>query len=172
VGAGAGAAVEGIGSATGVVSFVSSPQPAVTSNAAAAIRVQVVIAFAPLAAPRGPSTSSERSACRNASRELCVRYLCDERGEILFADEPRLLPASRLRALKRVVAVATLAAAPLSLTACMGAAMPPAPPIPTMGQVPRPVPPPAATPSASASVAAPPVPPPPATPVHPAAPPR
>jgi hypothetical protein len=93
---------------------------------------------------------------------LCVRYLYDERGEILFADQPRLVPASRLLALKRMVAAATLAAAPLGLAACMGEPMPPLPPpTPMMGAVACPFPPPAATPSASASAVTPPAPPPP-----------
>src|SRR5690242_16070069 len=75
------------------------------------------------------SRAEARALLAGPSTEgLCVRYLHDERGELLFEGEPRLVPASRLLALKRVVAAATLAAAPLSLTACMGAAVPPQPP--------------------------------------------
>jgi hypothetical protein len=92
-----------------------------------------------------------------ATEGLCVRYLHDDRGEILFAQEAsRLVPASRLSHVKRLLTAAALAAIPLSLTACMGAAV--LPPTQVMGglvPVSPPLPPPA--PSSSASVAAPPV---------------
>jgi hypothetical protein len=87
-----------------------------------------------------------------ATEGLCVRYLHDERGEILFAQEAsKLVPVSRLSQVKRMLAAATLAAAPLSLTACMGAAEPP--PTPMMGAVAwaPPPPPPSSTPSSSPS---------------------
>jgi hypothetical protein len=96
---------------------------------------------------------------------LCVRYLYDERGEIWFAPDATPLLAPRpLARLKRLVVAAATVAAPLSLAACIGSAMP-VPPSPppslnaTMGA--PPALPPEPVPSASGSNA--PVPAPPAT---------
>lgn len=61
-----------------------------------------------------------------ATEGLCVRYLHDERGEVWFAPEAAPLVApGRLARMKRFAMAAAAVAAPLSLTACMGAAMPP-----------------------------------------------
>lgn len=64
---------------------------------------------------------------------LCVRYLYDQHGEIVFTD-------SLVRAKRAVAGVTAAALATMSLTACMGAA-------------PAPVRPPAAPPSAEAPLA-------------------
>jgi len=98
---------------------------------------------------------AQRLLASQPTEGLCVRYLYDERGEVLFAPEaPKLVPVSRLAAVKRLVAAATLASAPLGLAACMGEPMPPVtPPPPVMvqgGIAPMP-PPPAPTTSPSAA---------------------
>ncbi|MBX3188995.1 MAG: hypothetical protein KF819_18385 [Labilithrix sp.] len=66
---------------------------------------------------------------------LCVRYLYDRHGEIVFSDDPRLIAPSRLLRAKRFAAAAVALAFPMTLTACMGAAparpMPKAPPAAT-----------------------------------------
>jgi hypothetical protein len=117
---------------------------------------------------RMTQAEARRLLAAPATEGLCVRYLHDERGDILFAQETaKLVPASRLAPVKRLLAAATLAAAPLSLTACMGAASMP-PPTPMMGAVVAlppepPTPPPAPTASTSAAPSA--VPAPPAIPV-------
>lgn len=57
------------------------------------------------------------------TEDLCVRYLYDERGEVWFAPEAAPLVApGRLARMKRFALAAAAVAAPLSLTACMGAA--------------------------------------------------
>jgi hypothetical protein len=111
---------------------------------------------------RMTQAEARRLLAAPATDGLCVRYLHDERGDILFAQETaKLVSASRLAPVKRLLAAATLAAAPLSLTACMGAApMPPTPPpTPMMGAVvalppESPTPPPAPTASTSAASSA------------------
>jgi hypothetical protein len=91
-----------------------------------------------------------------ATEGLCVRYWHDEKGDIRFAPETaNLVPASRLSPMKRLLAAATLAAAPLSLAACVGEPMPPRQPLMgavTMGGAP--VPPPSAPPAPSTSASA------------------
>lgn len=59
---------------------------------------------------------------------LCVRYVHDELGRVLFRDTfaPRPVPAGALVRAKRALQTAALAL-PLSLTACMGAAPRPEP---------------------------------------------
>jgi hypothetical protein len=109
---------------------------------------------------------ARRLLASKATEGLCVRYLYDERGEILFAGAPaKLVPASGLAKMKRLVAAAAVAAAPLTLTACMGAVEPqlPPPPMPVQGMVTMQTPPPAPTASASAAPSA--IPAPPAVPV-------
>lgn len=72
-----------------------------------------------------------------ATENLCVRYLHDERGEIWFAPEAAPLVApGRLARVKRFALAAAAVAAPLSLTACMGAAPtpPPQPPMPAAAE--------------------------------------
>lgn len=101
---------------------------------------------------------------------LCVRYIHDATGEIVFRKDG-VVPVGRL--LRRAAAVALAAALPLSTAACMGAAQPtmgappavPTPsatvadPPPMMGAIAPPVaPPPTASAASSAS-------PPPVTPV-------
>ncbi len=71
------------------------------------------------------------------ARDLCVRYLYDDEGNILFRPSSDLVSPSMLARVRRFVTAAGVVVAPLSLNACMGAA--PAPPPP---------PPPAATASA------------------------
>lgn len=58
---------------------------------------------------------------------LCVRYVHDDLGHVVFRDtfRERPIPASSLVRAKRVLQTA-LVALPLSLTACMGAAQRPA----------------------------------------------
>jgi hypothetical protein len=73
---------------------------------------------------------------------LCVRYLHDATGEILFR-RGDVVPVSKL--VRRAAMIALAAALPLTTAACMGAAPPP-----VMGAAPYIAPPPSA--SASASV--------------------
>jgi hypothetical protein len=78
---------------------------------------------------------------------LCVRYVHDHTGEIVFRPE---VPVSALTRMKRAAAVLAAASLPLGLTGCMGAATPPAvmgapPPMPPdtvafMGAPPPPLP--------------------------------
>ena len=75
------------------------------------------------------------------SRDLCVRYLYDDEGNILFRPSYDLVPASMLARARRFVTAAGVLALPLTLNACMGAAEAP------------PVTPPAATASAIPAVA-------------------
>lgn len=69
-----------------------------------------------------------------ATEGLCVRYLYDELGHVVFADTFRDRPVpvvALLRKTAKAAAAAALLALPLSLTACMGAMqrpMPVAPP--------------------------------------------
>ena len=88
---------------------------------------------------------------------LCVRYVYDAHGDIVFRDRP--IAASFLSRAKRIAAAAAL---PMSLAACSGGmAETPPPPMPMMGAVACPMPdvppepPPNPTPSASASAQAP-----------------
>jgi hypothetical protein len=90
---------------------------------------------------------------------LCVRYVHDATGEILF--RPDVVPVARLARVRRAAAVALAAASlPLAVSGCMGAAVPPpvmgAPP-PTetmeMGAVAPPAPGPSAVPAPTAPVA-------------------
>jgi hypothetical protein len=100
---------------------------------------------------RMTQAEARRLLAAPATEGLCVRYLHDERGNVLFAQAP-LVPSSRLASAKRLAA-ATLATASLSLSACMGEPVPPVPPpTPMMGAVACPMPPPPA-PTASASSA-------------------
>jgi len=94
---------------------------------------------------------AQRVLASQATKDLCVRYLFDERGEILFAPEaPKLVPASRLAVVKRLVAAAALASAPLSVAACMGEPMPP-PVMVQGGVVPIPAPAPTTSPGTAPS---------------------
>ncbi len=75
---------------------------------------------------------------------LCVRYLYDAAGEIVFQRELGIVPASELSRFARMARGAKIAVAvalPLSLTACMGAApnRPPQNPEPVMGEISAPV---------------------------------
>ena len=54
-----------------------------------------------------------------ATEGLCIRYLYDAQGDVVFAD--RLVPTSALTRAKRFVTAAAALALPLSLNACMGA---------------------------------------------------
>jgi len=69
-----------------------------------------------------------------ASEGLCVRYLHDALGHVVFADtfRDRPIPAfALLRKTAKAAAAAAMLVLPLSLTACMGArAMPPPPATP------------------------------------------
>lgn len=64
-----------------------------------------------------------------ATEGLCVRYLADERGRIVFLP----VPVTNLTARKRAILAASMMAAATSLTACMGA-MQPSPRPPAIGQ--------------------------------------
>lgn len=72
-------------------------------------------------------TESEARALLTApsAEGLCVRYVHDDLGHVVFRDtfRERPIPASSLVRAKRVLQTA-LVALPLSLTACMGAAQP------------------------------------------------
>ncbi len=57
-----------------------------------------------------------------AADGLCIRYLYDQHGDVVFADDPRLVAPSALVRAKRFALGAMAVALPLSLTACMGAA--------------------------------------------------
>lgn len=86
---------------------------------------------------------------------LCVRYLYDELGHVVFADtfRDRPLPVrALLRKTARAIGGAALLALPLSLTACMGAAqrMPAYEPVPAPVQEVDAGPPAPPAPSASA----------------------
>ena len=70
------------------------------------------------------SAMSEARAQRlmASKRNLCVRYLFDEHGNIWFAGDEPPLAARLLNRAKRGAAVAAAIAAPLALQACMGSA--------------------------------------------------
>lgn len=55
---------------------------------------------------------------------LCVRYLYDQAGNILFKATDALVKPSMLSRARRFVTAAGVLAIPLSLNACMGAKMP------------------------------------------------
>ena len=59
-----------------------------------------------------------------ATEGLCIRYLYDARGDVVFADDAKLVAASALNRAKRFVTAAVALAMPISLTACMGAYVP------------------------------------------------
>ncbi len=83
---------------------------------------------------------------------LCVRYLYDAHGDVVFRDAP--IPASFLSRAKRIAAAAAL---PMSLAACSGSmGETPPPPMPMMGSIacPMPEPPPQPEPPPSASASA------------------
>ena len=77
----------------------------------------------------------------DATEGLCIRYLYDQHGEVVFRDDPRLVRPNALVRAKRFVVGAAAVALPLTLTACMGAA-----PRPSMQPV-------VASPDASAALA-------------------
>lgn len=64
-----------------------------------------------------------------ATQGLCVRFLYDDRGNAVFADDV-VSASSLLRKAKRAAAATVALALPLSLNACMGAYVPPQPPAP------------------------------------------
>lgn len=71
------------------------------------------------------------------ARDLCVRYLYDDEGNVLFRPSYDLVPPSMLARVRRFVTAAGVVVAPLSLNACMGAAMPPEhPPVPSASATP------------------------------------
>jgi len=84
---------------------------------------------------------------------LCVRYLYDQHGAVVFSDDPRLVAPSALVRAKRFVTGAMVIALPMTLTACMGARPAPrlAPPAPSAAHAPSA---PSAPPAASARIAA------------------
>jgi len=74
-------------------------------------------------------TSDEARALLRApaTEGLCIRYLYDQYGNVVFRPEPaasKLVSAGALNRLKRFAAAATAVAMPLTLTACMGAPPP------------------------------------------------
>jgi hypothetical protein len=69
---------------------------------------------------------------------LCVRFLYDAHGDVVFRPREIVAPSLLVRA-KRLATYAVAAAFPVALTACMGAAAP-APPV-MMGAVACPMPP-------------------------------
>jgi hypothetical protein len=92
-------------------------------------------------------TESEARAMLSSppTEGLCVRYIHDTTGEIVF--RPEVVPLSSLRRIRRAAATALAAASlPLAAAGCMGAT--PAPP-PVMGAAPMP----SASPAPSTSAA-------------------
>ncbi len=81
---------------------------------------------------------------------LCIRYLADERGQLHFLPD---VPVSTLTRFRRAALAAAVLAAPLSLTACMGAAPSRGPELPIPQAVEPATPAPSAAPSASAAPA-------------------
>ena len=72
-----------------------------------------------------------------AAEGLCIRYLYDQHGDVVFSDDPRLVAPSALVRAKRFAFGAVAIALPLSLTACMGAAPARAPaPMPAQVAIP------------------------------------
>jgi hypothetical protein len=67
----------------------------------------------------------------DATEGLCIRYLYDEHGEVVFSDDPRLVAPNALVRAKRFAFGALALALPLTLTACMGKAPTPKTPQPT-----------------------------------------
>ena len=61
------------------------------------------------------------------ARDLCVRYLYDDEGNILFRPSYDLVPPTMLARVRRFVTAAGVVVAPLTLNACMGAAEAPPP---------------------------------------------
>ena len=57
-----------------------------------------------------------------ASEGLCIRYLYDQHGAVVFSDDARLVAPSALVRAKRFVQGAMAVALPMTLTACIGAA--------------------------------------------------
>jgi len=94
-----------------------------------------------------------------ATDGLCVRYLYDDRGEVVFNSKVGVAPnaLSRFAKAKRYVTAAVTLALPMSLNACMGAYRPPPPRVmPAASADPTPTPTtPAATPATPAPTAAP-----------------
>lgn len=85
------------------------------------------------------SKSEARALLASETTEgLCVRYLYDEKGDVVFAGDARLLATNaltRMARAKRFVAATAALALPMSLNACMGAAMPrEVAPVPTVSQ--------------------------------------
>lgn len=58
---------------------------------------------------------------------LCVRYVYDELGRVVFDLDQKIVMTNALVRAKRFVQTAAMVALPLSLTACMGAAQRPMP---------------------------------------------
>jgi hypothetical protein len=75
------------------------------------------------------SKAGARELLASESTEgLCVRYLYDERGNVVFAGDERLVKTNaltRMARAKRFVAAAATLALPMSLNACMGARVAP-----------------------------------------------
>jgi hypothetical protein len=92
----------------------------------------------------------DAKALLETGKDLCVRYVYDEVGNVVFDIDVR---ASALVRAKRFAKAAALVALPMSLTACMGTAPPrrvvPPPAPTTMPAATSP----SATPSASAPIA-------------------
>ena len=65
----------------------------------------------------------------SATEGLCVRYLYDEQGNVVFNSKTGVAESAltRFARAKRYVAAAVTLALPMSLNACMGAYQPPPP---------------------------------------------
>ena len=61
----------------------------------------------------------------DATEGLCIRYLYDQHGDVVFRDDPRLIRPTALVRAKRLMLGAAAMVLPLSVAACMGAAPPP-----------------------------------------------
>ena len=66
----------------------------------------------------GSMTESEARALLATAGDLCVRYVADERGRLVFLPD---VPSGMLSPRRRAAMAASLMAASMSLTACMGA---------------------------------------------------
>lgn len=57
-----------------------------------------------------------------STEDLCVRYVYDELGKVVFDMDQKMVMSNALVRAKRFVQTAVVVALPLSLTACMGSA--------------------------------------------------
>src|SRR4051812_24592207 len=66
----------------------------------------------------------DAKALLGTGKDLCVRYVYDEVGNVVFDIDEKVVRASALVRAKRFAQAAAFVALPMSLTACMGTAPP------------------------------------------------